>query len=89
MQKWQHCKLQGNRVEYLGAAGVFDNKRYSHLTARAAFSKLENDGWQLVNVQPDPQKEGEWIYFFKRLLSGEPPVPASTAPVPPSPIQPA
>ncbi len=86
MQKWQHCRLQGNRIDYLGAAGVFENKRDAHLSARAAFSRLENDGWQLVSVQPDPQKDGEWIYFFKRLISDESSPPPPPPPAPDQPV---
>lgn len=66
MQKWQHCKLQGSRVEFLGAAGVFENRADAHLNPQAAFSRLEDDGWKLVSVLPDPQTEGEFIYFFRR-----------------------
>ncbi len=62
--KWQHCKLQKNRVSFLGAAGVFDNKADVYLNDQAAVSKLEEDGWELVNVLLDP--EGAFIYFFKR-----------------------
>lgn len=71
MQKWQHCKLQGNRITFLGAAGVFENKGDAYLGERAAFSKLEDTGWKLVSVLPDPQTEGEFIYFFRRLAPEE------------------
>jgi len=66
MKKWQHCKLQGNHITFLGAAGVFENKEDAFLTERAAFSKLEDTGWKLVSVLPDPTREGEFIYFFRR-----------------------
>ena len=69
MQKWQHCKLEGSRVEFLGAAGVFDNKADSHLGERAAWNKLENDGWELVGVGSNP--EGEFVFFFKRPVPAE------------------
>ena len=64
MQKWQYCKLQGNRVMFLGAAGVFENKRDVYLSDRTAFSYMEDEGWELVTVLPDP--DGDFIYFFKR-----------------------
>lgn len=70
MQKWQHCKLQGSRVTFLGSAGPFENKRDLHLTDRTAFSKLEDEGWELVTVLLDPDPDGDFIYFYKR------PVPA-------------
>ena len=64
MTKWQHCKLQKNRVEFLGAVGVFENKKDVYPRERAAFSTLEDAGWELVTVLPDP--DGDVIYFFKR-----------------------
>ena len=64
MQKWQHCKLRGNRVSFMGAAGMFENKADAHIGERAAWSKLEDEGWELVSVVADP--EGEFVCFFKR-----------------------
>ncbi|MFP4344235.1 MAG: hypothetical protein ACLFU8_06055 [Anaerolineales bacterium] len=69
MANWQHCRLQGNRVTFLGARGVFENKKDAHMSARAAFDTLEDEGWELVTVLPDPEGEGEFIYFFKRPVS--------------------
>jgi hypothetical protein len=69
MQKWQHCKLEGSRVSYLGAAGVFNNKADSHLGERSAWKKLEEDGWQLVSVITD--QDGEPVCYFKRLAPAE------------------
>ena len=68
MEKCQHCKLQGSRVTFLGSAGAFENKRDLHLTDRLAFSKLEDEGWELVTVLNDPDPDGDFIYFFKRLV---------------------
>lgn len=64
MQRWQHCKLEGHRVTFLGAAGVFENKADSHLGHRTAWSKLEDEGWELVSVVTDT--EGESVFYFKR-----------------------
>ena len=64
MQKWQHCKLEGNRVRFLGASGLFKDKADTHLSERSAWNKLEDEGWELVSVVPDP--DGELIFFFKR-----------------------
>ena len=64
MQKWQHCRLQGNRVSFLGAARIFENKADSHLWERTAWSKLEDEGWELVSVVTDP--DGEFVFYFKR-----------------------
>ncbi len=63
-QHWQHCKLEGSRVTFLGAAGVFENKADAHLGNRSAWSKLEDEGWELVSAVSDP--EGEVTFFFKR-----------------------
>ncbi len=67
-QVWQHCKLQGGQVSFMGAAGVFENKKDAYLSERAAFSRLEDDGWELVTVVQDPSAEGALIYFFKRPI---------------------
>lgn len=69
MIRWQHCKLQKNRVSFLGAAGVFENKKDVYVSEQAAFSRLEDDGWELVVVLTDP--DGDFVYFFKRPLAGK------------------
>ena len=69
MQQWQHCKLEGNRVTFLGAAGVFDNKADAHLSHRSAWSKLGEDGWELVSVMDG--LEGEPVFYFKRPVPPE------------------
>ncbi len=69
MEKWQHCKLDGNRVVFLGARGVFENKADAYSTQRGAWGVLEDAGWQLVAVVPDAK--GELVYFFKRPISQE------------------
>lgn len=64
MQNWEHCKLEGSKISYLGAAGVFDNKADSRISHRTAWSKLENEGWELVSIVPG--KDEEFVFFFKR-----------------------
>jgi hypothetical protein len=64
MQKWQHCKLEGSKIHYLGAAGVFDNKADSRISQRTAWSMLENEGWELISAVMN--NDGEIEYFFKR-----------------------
>jgi hypothetical protein len=66
MQRWQHCKLVGKRVRFVGASGLFEDKSDSHLGERSAWSRLEHDGWELVAAVPDPQEDGELAFFFKR-----------------------
>jgi len=63
-RQWQHCKLEGSRVTFLGAAGVFENKADAHLGRRSAWSDLEDEGWELVSVVTDP--EGELTFYLKR-----------------------
>lgn len=70
MQRWQHCKLEGNRVSYMGASGVFDNKSDAHLSPRTAWNKLEVEGWELVSVVNDPES-GELVHYFKRPAPAE------------------
>ncbi|HNT75219.1 MAG TPA: hypothetical protein PKH77_09390 [Anaerolineae bacterium] len=67
MTKWQHCKLQKSRVTFLGASGVFENKRDVYVREPSAFSNLEDEGWELVTVLPDP--DGDFVYFFKRPVT--------------------
>jgi hypothetical protein len=69
MQRWQHCKLEGNHVSFLGAAGVFENKGDSHIGHRAAWSKLEDEGWELVSVVTD--SEVEPVFYLKRPAPAE------------------
>ena len=69
MQKWQHCQLHGNRVRFLGAARLFENKADAHLGERTAWSKLEDEGWELVSVVMDA--EGEPVFYFKRPVPSE------------------
>lgn len=64
MQRWQHCKLEGNRVSFLGAAGVLDNKSDAYVGERSAWKKLEEEGWELVSVVLD--LEGVPVFYFKR-----------------------
>lgn len=69
MQNWQHCKLVGNKVCFLSAANVFDNKSDAHITERVAWSKLEDDGWELVSVIMN--EDGEREFFLKRPKPSE------------------
>ena len=69
MQKWQHCKLEGSKIHYLGAAGVFDNKADARISHRTAWSKLENEGWELVSAIND--SEGNVTFYFKRPALSE------------------
>ncbi len=69
MQRWQHCKLEGSRVSFLAAAGVFDNKSDAHMGERNAWKKLEEEGWELVSVVLD--LEGAPVFYFKRPATGE------------------
>ena len=69
MQKWQHCTLIGNKVRFLGAASVFENKSDAYMTERSAWSKLEDEGWLLVSVVVDG--DGNLVHYLRRPASPE------------------
>ncbi len=69
MQPWQHCKLHKNRVSFLGASGLLDNKADAYASERSAWNRLEETGWELVSVIVD--QDGELVYYFKRPAPAE------------------
>ena len=64
--KWEHCVLVGNRVSYLGADRLFENKKDAYASERAAWDVLEKEGWELVAVATN--KAGEPMHYLKRRL---------------------
>ncbi len=64
MQIWEHARLVGNRLMYLGA-GLLENRADRHLTERGSWDEIEKEGWELVAVVPDPDAGG-LIHYFKR-----------------------
>lgn len=63
-QRFEHCQLIGNRITYLGRAGVFEDKKDRTAGESSAWDYLENDGWELVAVTTD--KDGRQVAYFKR-----------------------
>lgn len=66
-QRFEHCKLEGNRITYLGRAGAFEDKRDRTSNPFWAWDLLEKDGWELVTVVV---VMGEQVAYFKRPTEG-------------------
>ncbi len=69
MQRWEHCRLEGNNLHFLGA-GLLENRKDRHLTERGAWDQIYSDGWELVSVVPDPES-GPHTFYFKRPAQDE------------------
>lgn len=69
-QQFEHCKLVGDRITYLGRNGVFEDRRDRTLGEFQAWDRLEKDGWELVSVVIDA--EGQQVAFFKRPVQARP-----------------
>jgi len=66
-QRYEHCKLEGTRITYLGRAGVFEDKRDRTANPFRAWAHLEEEGWELVSVLVDL---GKHVAYFKRPFEG-------------------
>jgi hypothetical protein len=64
MQTWEHCKVVGNRLYYLGAS-ILENRMDHKLSDRAAWDYIERERWELVTVVYDPE-HNELVHYFKR-----------------------
>jgi hypothetical protein len=62
-RRFEHCKLEGTRITYLGRAGVFEDKRDRTASAFRAWAYLEDEGWELVAVL---NEMGQHVAYFKR-----------------------
>ena len=67
-QRFEHCRLRGSRIVYLGRAGAFEDKRDRVANEFRAWDYLEKEGWELVAVVVDP--DGCQIAYFKRPVEG-------------------
>jgi hypothetical protein len=65
MSKFEHCRLVGNRIKYLGRTGLLDDKKDTPLSEKRAWNRMERDGWELVSAVTN--QEGEIEFYFKRL----------------------
>ena len=64
-QRFEHCKLEGTRITYLGRAGAFEDKRDRSLSPFWAWDHLEKEGWELVTVLAEA---GGHVAYFKRPI---------------------
>ena len=62
-QQFEHCKLEGTRIRYLGSGGVFEINRAQSTDSFWAWHYLEKEGWELVSVLIEG---GEQVAYFKR-----------------------
>ncbi len=63
-QRFEHCKLHGSRITYLGRDGLFEDRIDHAGSDFAAWDFLEKEGWELVAATTD--KTGEASFYFKR-----------------------
>jgi len=64
VQRFEHCRLIGTRITYLGRDGVFEDKTDATATEFRAWDYLEKLGWELVSVVAD--QDGQHVAYFKR-----------------------
>lgn len=63
-ERFEHCRLVGTRITYLGRSGVLEDKRDSTLNEFSAWNYLEKGGWELVSVVADA--DGQHVAYFRR-----------------------
>jgi hypothetical protein len=63
-QRFEHCRLIGNKIVYLGRTGLFEDKGDQTGNEFKAWDYLEKEGWELVTVVTD--KDGLPVAYFKR-----------------------
>jgi hypothetical protein len=62
---WEYAKFYKGTIFWLAARGLFADKSDAVGSDEAkAWSKLSEDGWELVSVVADA--DGQFAYFFKR-----------------------
>ncbi len=63
-QRFEHCRLTGSRIVYLGRDGLFEDRSDRTGSEFAAWDFLEKEGWELVTATID--KNGATTFYFKR-----------------------
>ena len=63
-QHFEHCRLTGARIVYLGRAGLFEDKDDKAGNEFQAWDHLEKEGWELVAVVNDDK--GQPVAYFRR-----------------------
>jgi hypothetical protein len=66
--RFEHCRLEGNKIYYMGRRGLFEDKRDSPISEHAAWDHLEEDGWELVSVVIN--QDNQPVAYFKRPFEG-------------------
>ena len=64
--QFEHCRLIGTQITYLGRDQVFENKHDRTWNEFRAWDLLEKEGWELVSVVADA--DGRHVAYFKRPL---------------------
>lgn len=65
-QRFEHCRLEGSRITYLGRAGLLEDKSDRAGNEAKAWDYLEKEGWELVAVVGG--KDGQHVAYFKRPM---------------------
>lgn len=65
-QRFEHCRLIGGRIMYLGRDGIFEDKVDQTWNEYTAWDYLEKQGWELVSVVAD--QDGRHVAYFKRPI---------------------
>ena len=68
-QRFEHCRLIGTQIEYLGRTGLFEDKGDKIGSEAKGWDWLEREGWELVSVVMD--RAGQPIAYFKRPVAGK------------------
>ncbi len=63
-QRFEHCRLVGTGITYLGRTGLFEDKGDKTGNEFQAWDYLEKEGWELVAVVNDDK--GRPVSYFKR-----------------------
>lgn len=63
-QRFEHCRLSGARITYLGRNGLFEDRSDRAGNEYSAWDFLEKQGWELVAATTD--KNDAPTFYFKR-----------------------
>lgn len=63
-QRYEHCRLIGSQIAYLGRDGLFESRKDRSWNEFRAWDLLEKEGWELVSVVVN--EDGHEVAYFKR-----------------------
>jgi hypothetical protein len=66
-QQYEHCRLTGNKIQYLGRVGLFEDRSDQPFTETRAWDFLEQEGWELVSVIV--LEDSKPVHYFKRPVA--------------------